>query len=704
MSEITRRQTLRYLAVAGATAGPTGRLLGEPQPKPAATRPARQPNIVFILVDDMRWDAMSCLGHPFVRTPNIDRLASQGARFANAFVTTSLCSPSRASFLTGTYAHTHGVRINAAIDPDPTLPTFPQLLRRAGYETAFVGKWHMQPKPDPRPGFDYWLSFTGQGKYVDPELNENGRNFQAKGYMTDLLTEYAMRWLRRPRRKPFCLYLSHKAVHGPFTPAPRHKKLYADAKLPEPASFRDTLADKPAWMRAAIVRGQRREEIRRNKDKPVPPAVPPTPWKPHHGPWLDYFRTLAAVDESVGRILQTLDELGLGDETIVIFTSDNGYFHGEHRRGDKRLAYEESIRIPLLVRYPPQVRAGLVPEPMVLNIDIAPTLLDFAAVPIPPVMQGASFRPLLRGEPVPWRTSFLYEYFQEAWLPGIPTMLAVRTERWKFVTYPDIDDLDELYDLANDPHELRNLAQDPKHAATLAAMRKELARLLRATGYDKPRPLPPVRRVGSVVLEYDFEGSGQTVTDRSGKGNHGTIHGARRVPGRIGMAMRFDGRSFVEVPKGPALDPSGKPWTVEAWIKPEADDGVVLARGGQSHGYSLYLAGGVPCFAVRAAGGLEIVAAEGKIRRAWTHVAGMLTGDRQLQIYVNGTLAGTRRVGMFIPADPNEPMQIGRDTGTHVGDYDVAEGFRGLIDEVRIYDGQIDPGRIRSRSQRAAQP
>ena len=440
---------------------------------------ANRPNFVFILVDDMRWDVMSCAGHPFVRTPNIDRIATAGVRFTNAFVTTSLCSPSRASFLTGCYANTHGVRFNGKMDLDTAFPTFPHALHDIGYETAFVGKWHMSGDANPRPGFDYWLSFYMQGEYIDPELNENGQTIKAKGYMTDLLTDYATDYLKRQRRQPFCLILSHKAMHADFIPADRHKNLYRTSDLREPISWSDTMADKPKWLREVTLRGGRRK-------KPVPPGgipdvLAPIPWAPDdpmNRRRLDWHRTLAAVDESTGRVLDALRTIGADRNTYVIFAGDNGFFLGEHRRMDKRLAYEESIRIPMLISGPAIDKAGGTLKQMVLNIDVAPTILDLAGAPIPAKVQGRSLRPLLTGKSTTWRASFVYEYFKEDWLPGVPSMVAVRTDRWKYIRYPDIDDVDELYDLSRDPNEMRNVAIDPVASGKLSEMRAELDRLM----------------------------------------------------------------------------------------------------------------------------------------------------------------------------------------------------------------------------------
>lgn len=444
---------------------------GQTTPVNLTLVPAERPNILFILLDDLRWDALGCTGHPFVLTPNIDRIANEGVRFSNAFVTTSLCSPSRASFLTGAYAHRHGVRLNAVNDPDPSFPLLPQLLQQAGYETALIGKWHMKPGLAPRPGFDHW--YCAQYPYENPRVNENGRGFQAEGYITDLLMEEAVRWLRQPRQEPFFLLLAPIAPHSPYTPAARHASFFADVLLEKPVSFDDTLETKPAWQRA----------LRVMPGKPVPPAIPPGPWDPQNPNMLNYFRTLLAVDEGVGEVLATLEELGQLDSTVVVFTSDNGFIWGEHQiRNNKRAMYEESIRIPLLIRYPLLVPPGWTAQEMVLTLDLAPTFLELAGVELPDTLQGQSLVPCLMGSNDPWRTSFLYEYFSYPDDP-FPTMLGVRTERAKYVTYPEIEDLDELYDLENDPFELNNLAVDPDAEPLLAEMRQELQRLMDETGY-----------------------------------------------------------------------------------------------------------------------------------------------------------------------------------------------------------------------------
>jgi len=430
-----------------------------------------------IIADDMAYGLLGS-GHrfPFLPLPNLQGLAVRGVQFDNAFVTTSLCSPSRASLLTGLYAHTHGVRVNETVDLSPAVPTYPQILQKAGYETAFVGKWHMNAQSDgPRPGFDHWVSFRGQGVYEDPVINEDGRVVQRYGYTTDLLTDYAVAWLRQPRTRPFLLVLSHKAPHNPAVPAARHAAALADAVLPEPASFRDSYEGKPAWERRYARCGGTPSAYVECPD-PQPDRIPPWPWGGRDGPRMDYLRTLMALDDSVGSVLAAVEDQGATGSTYVVFLSDNGLFLGEHRLGDKRLAYEESLRIPFVIAGP-----GLAPRrisDVALNLDLAPTALDLAGLPVPAAMQGRSLAGLLRGGAAPARPSFLYEYQADSFLPVVPDILAVRTPSRKYVTYPQGPSDVELYDLTGDPNEMRNLAGRPEWAAAQAELRQELDRLL----------------------------------------------------------------------------------------------------------------------------------------------------------------------------------------------------------------------------------
>jgi len=447
-----------------------------------------KPNIVFVLIDDQAWNVLGKDGrYTFLKTPNLDQLSREGLTFENAFVTTSLCSPSRASFLTGSYAHTHGVYINSYGDPKPDVPFLPKVLQRAGYETAFLGKWHMKRGAEPREGFDYWLSFEGQGKYLDPPMNENGQDFEEKGYMTDILTAYATRWMKKTREKPFCLFLWHKAVHAPFTPAPRDSAAFPGAKIPEYENWYDTMEGKPEWLRRGWLYGLHNQNWKDSEGKPVPDKIEPHPWDPQHPRVMNYLRAMLAVDESMGNVRVCLEELDILDNTIIVFASDNGFFLGSHQRSDKRLMYEESLRIPLIIRYPEMINAGSKNSAMVLNIDVAPTLIELAGSAVPEAMQGESLVPLFNNQETNWRESFLYEYYQESYAPGFVTATGVRNTRYKYIEYPDMtEDIDELYDLKTDPGEMTNLIDSPVYQTVKSEMKSELEKLKKQTGYFDP--------------------------------------------------------------------------------------------------------------------------------------------------------------------------------------------------------------------------
>jgi N-acetylglucosamine-6-sulfatase len=439
------------------------------------------PNIVFVLVDDMRWDDFRVAGHPFVETPHMDRLAREGVRFLNAFAATPLCSPSRASLLTGQYAHRHGIVDNTA-RPSHDLPTFPRRLQEAGYRTGFFGKWHMGNDASPRPGFTRWVALPGQGEAIDPMLNVDGRAMRVPGYVTDVLTDHAERFIRDSAGTPFLVYLAHKAIHpnlvqrndgstgpvegqpGGFVAAERHRGRYRGRTMPRrPSAFRPPLG-KPAL-------------LRRIDDLPPLGRETATTDDEIRG----RLEMLLAVDESLGRLLTALQSQGALDRTVVVFTSDHGYFYGEHGLNEeRRLAYEETIRIPLLVRYPPRVPAGSVRPELVSTIDLAPTLLALAGLAPPPAMDGRSLVPVLDGSARGWRTSVLVEYFSDTVFPRIRTMgyAAVRTDRHKYIQYRELEGMDELYDLEKDPYEEHNLIGRADAGPTLARMQSELRRLL----------------------------------------------------------------------------------------------------------------------------------------------------------------------------------------------------------------------------------
>jgi N-acetylglucosamine-6-sulfatase len=664
---------------------------------PSGATVAGRPNIVVVLVDDLRADAMSGLGHPIAETPHMDRLAREGARFRNAFVTTSLCGPSRASLLTGLYAHLHDVRGNTGRDLHPEDPSLHRLLQAAGYRPAFIGTWHRGRGADPRPGFDYWLSFKGQGDYRDPTLNENGKEIRARGYVTDLLGEYAVDWLSREHDEPFLLIVSHKAVHGPFIPAPRHAELYADVAFPAPPSFSDTLESKPAWQRAVASgiwrHGMTLEEL---DLAGAPPRVSGKAWDPGAQRLRNYFRTLRAVDEGLGRILETLEVRGLLENTAVVLASDNGYSLGEHRRFDKRTQYEESIRVPLLIRAPGTTRAGSEPEQLALNIDLAPTILELAGVAVPGSMQGSSLVPVLKGDAKKWRRAFLYEYFYE--LPFVvPTILGVRDERFSYASQPGIDDIEELYDLRRDPRQMRNLAVEPEFAPRLKEMRGRLAELLRETRYrELPRPRPERVVETELVLHFDFNASaGRVVKDGSRHGNHGRLDPGLEVQDE---ALACKGAGMLEVENSGSLDPAGVPFAVELRARALEPDGILIARGGRAHGWALVLREGRPVFVVNGTGRRIEAVADVGIGQGWHHVAGVLERDGQAKVYLDGRLVGVSASRRMIPGEPAGSMQICNERGSRVSLPDDAPGFRGSIDEVRVFRGEVEADAIRVRA------
>lgn len=562
---------------------------------PAESPP--RPDIVFILLDDLRWDGLSFMGHPFVQTPHLDRLREQGAMMQNAFVTTSICCPSRATFLTGTFANRHGVIDNetSEYNPDVTPPLTKQ-LQEAGYETAMVGKWHMGSTAAPRPYFDHWLSFKGQGVYHDPEVNINGEKVQLTGYTTDLLTDHAIAFVEeQPRDRPYFLMLSHKAVHEPFEPAERHEYAFGrDAVTPRPASWDDDFSGKPLWQRRQQFSDYRWAWRTRDIEaEQVPDVLPLEPWR-RNTKYVDQYRCLAAVDDGVGRLVEAVRQRGNLANTIFVFTSDNGYFHLEHRRWDKRLAYEESLRIPMIVVYPGHIEPGASIPQMVMNVDFAPTILDYAGVEIPELMQGASMRPLFESPAPAWRESIFYEYWTDL-VHSIPTTVAVRTDRHKLIRFPDLNDIDELYDLAEDPHEMNNLAVLPGHEALHERMTAMLQEQMVASGWRRdvfPHNLPRYRAQRGTILDLaveqgrlvDHADSGLEVTPGSAIVEQETLRFAGGAPG-------------LRVAFAPVLDPSSWPYRIELEVKAERD-GVIAAHAGSHSGFKLFVQDGRPGIAV----------------------------------------------------------------------------------------------------------
>ena len=437
-------------------------LIGLFEPLTWASTDAQKPNIIFILTDDHRWDAMSKLEHPVVETPSLDRLSDEGVHFTNAFVTTSLCSPSRASFLTGTYAHTHGVKNNLTPWNNQNV-TFLELLKKAGYTTSFIGKWHMPGSLPKLRGLDQFITFTvqaGQGRYFDCPLIVDGQPTPSrKPYITEELTDYAMEFITQNKDRAFCLYLSHKAVHHKFLPPPDIKGRYRGNDLHLPP-------ESDAWISFDL-------------NHIYCGLLGPLAWN-----YRKYLETLHATDREIGRLLDRVDELGLRENTIVVYFGDNGFFWGEHRLMDKRWAYEEAIRVPLIVRAPGLIRdPGRMAPQMALNIDLAPTLLDLAGVEAPARMEGISLVPILQDSRLPGREAWLYEYFQD--FPyRIPNIKAVRTQRYKYIEYEDRQP-PELFDLDRDPKEMNNLMGTTRGRNLLPELKAKLEKFKRGSDHEK---------------------------------------------------------------------------------------------------------------------------------------------------------------------------------------------------------------------------
>lgn len=460
-------------------------------------------NVIFILSDDHRYDFMGFTGKvPFLETPAMDKMAKGGTHIENAFVTTSLCSPSRASILTGQLSHRHQVIDNQSLVADSSI-FFPEYLQKSGYQTSFFGKWHMgEHHANPRKGFDHWVSFKGQGVYYNPTLNINGKEeyFGDSAYITDLLTEKAINWLdnERQKEKPFFMYLSHKGVHSDFQPAQRHIGKYAteepsyppsmfpDKRSPEEYNYEDV----PDWVKKQRYSWHGVDHM-------------------YHGQikfdefYQRYTETLLSIDESIDEVLTYLEKNDLLDNTLVFYMGDNGFSFGEHGLIDKRHAYEESIRVPLLIYGGKNFISKSKIQELVQNIDIAPTILELAGLSKPPNMDGYSFAALLKGEKINWRDRIYYEYFWERPFPQTPTVHAVRTDKYKFIRYYGIWDINELYDLENDPLEMNNLIRSEAHQEIAKTLRTDIFTWLEETNGKNI----PIKRDHGKRFDHKYRGT-----------------------------------------------------------------------------------------------------------------------------------------------------------------------------------------------------
>jgi arylsulfatase A-like enzyme len=457
----------------------------------ASAQAVKRPNVLLVLCDDIRWNALGCTGHPHIKTPNIDALAEEGILFENTFCTTSLCSPSRASILSGLYAHAHGVTNNFTEYPD-SMDTFPKQLQSAGYETAYLGKYHMGENNDePRPGFDYFVTHKGQGKYFDNEFNFNGKERKVvEGYYTTVVTDMAEQWInQRSSEKPWMLMIGQKAPHSFYFPEPKYEHAFDHVEINYPHSaFK--LDGKPLWVHQRLTtwHGIYGPLFEWRKDFPDTSAAGVLHFE---NMVRAYLGTILSVDDSMGRLVALLRERGELDNTVIVFMGDNGLLEGEHGMVDKRTMHEASIRIPLIVRYPGLASgdAKHVAE-QILTEDIAPTICELAGVAPLQKVHGKSLVKLVSSGDPAWRKSWFYHYNYEKQFPYTPNIRGIRTDRWKLVRYPHGDGspdrhLAELYDLQQDPLELNNLINDPEHAELVTKLSSELLDLMAKTGIDQ---------------------------------------------------------------------------------------------------------------------------------------------------------------------------------------------------------------------------
>ncbi len=472
----------------------------------AADAPAKRPNILFIFADDHAWQAVSAYNESrhLNQTPNIDRLAKEGIRFDRCLVPNSICGPSRATVMTGKYNHLNGFYNNTNCKFDGSQQTFPKLLKAAGYQTAVVGKWHLESDPT---GFDFWQILHGQGVYYNPGMNRNGENVKLDGYVTDLITDAALDWLKgRDKSKPFLMMCHHKAPHREWSPALRDLNWDNDRDYPPPDSLFDDYSGRGAAEKNQDMSIEKTMTPHDNKLVPMKGMTPDQEkvWNAYYEPrnekfraanltgrdlvkWKynrymhDYLGCIKAVDDNVGRLLKYLDDEGIADNTIVVYSSDQGFFLGEHGWFDKRWIFEESARSPLLVRWPGVTKPGTVKKEIVSNLDFAETFLEAAGVPVPADMQGRSFVPLLKGEtPADWRKSFYYQYYEYPTPHHVRPHYGVVTDRYKLVHFESFGaetDYWELFDLEKDPHEMKSVLDQPDYTTTQAGLTKELARL-----------------------------------------------------------------------------------------------------------------------------------------------------------------------------------------------------------------------------------
>lgn len=646
----------------------------------------KRPNILFIMADDHGYQAMSCYGSKVNKTPNLDRIATQGMRFDRAFVTNSICGPCRAVILTGKYSHLNGFAQNGDRF-NGGQQNVAKILQANGYQTAVIGKWHLGSTPT---GFDYWHVLRGQGPYYNPEMLTTDGPVKHTGYVTDIITDQALSWLKERRKadRPFFLMYHHKAPHRNWKPGPKYLNAFDDVTIPEPATLYDDYSGRgtPAKSQAMTIENHLNEHdlklsSQRSKFTPEQQKAWDKAYAKKNAEFKkgnlsgkeliqwkyqryakDYLRCVQSVDDNVGRVLDYLKESGLEENTMVVYTSDQGWYLGEHGWYDKRWMYEESFRTPLVVRWPAKIAPGSVNKDMVMNLDFAQTFLDLANVDAPADMQGTSIKPILTGKtPADWRKSVYYHYYEFPGPHSVRRHYGVRTQRHKLIHFYRLNEW-ELFDLEKDPNELKSVYDDPEYAAVRKELEAELIRLRK---------------------KYKDDGK---VVDFGAKA-------ARNV--KFQMVQQFAADKEVEVksdqiknwPSGKKFNPGSKPLTVGGWCKPSVKSGVLAAHGGQSLGYSLYFRDSKPVFAVRNNGALYELSGEAIDLGDWVHVAATLNADGVGQLWVNGKKFGNSKQLSLLKSQPADGFTIGADGGSLVGDYEGNSPLTGQVKDVRLYWG-----------------
>ena len=660
-----------------------------------------RPNILFIFSDDHAYQAISAYGSQVNKTPNLDRIANEGMRFDRCFVTNSICGPSRAVVLTGKYSHLNGfVRNGNTFNGNQQ--TASKLLQAAGYQTAVIGKWHLRSTPV---GFDYYHVLQGQGPYYNPAMKTPRGIVNHVGYTTDIITDETLKWLKEERDsdKPFFLMYQHKAPHRNWQPGPKHLNKYDDVTISEPATLFDDYKG-----RTSAARNQEmtvKEHLTEYDLKIAPPRglteEQTKVWNEAYAKkneefknlnlegddlirWKyqryvkDYIRCIDSVDENVGRVLDYLEESGLDENTIVIYTSDQGWYLGDHGWYDKRWMYEESFRTPLMVKWPGVVKPGSVSMDMSMNLDFAETFLDIAGADIPDDMQGLSLVEVLQGKrPSNWRKSVYYHYYEFPGAHSVAKHYGVRTDRYKLIHFYENEEW-ELFDLQKDPNELNSVYDDPAYQEIKKDMEAELAKLQEQYGDDGTVINFDLMRTKKVktqlVQQFDF-----------GKGNYnGTILDDE------GKAIELDGsQPAFSAPSSEQNDPSYKPMLVGGWIKPTTKRGVIIAQGGVSQGYALLLANGQLLYVVRQEGQIRQLRGPQIPIDKWTHVAVRVDAEGNGELLVNGEATDAPKKVQFVGARPADGLSVGADSGSFVGNYQNPNFFKGRLRDVRVYWGKV---------------